>query len=152
MNRLVREHPGEVEQFLRAAAALRDAQFAGKGDRAEATRREHEELERLTRIGGEAVRQTLLAAAVDDDAARQLLEARLERELEPRGFGTLLAYAPPTAARPERASRPAGEAGSGDSAAGEAGFPREARNEEAGRQRRQHQTPGGEVVAPGSRS
>ena len=67
----------------------------------EATKREHEELERLTRIGGEAVRQTLLAAAVDDDAAQQLLEARLERELEPRGFGTLLAYAPPAAARPE---------------------------------------------------
>ena len=93
VNRLVREHRGEVEQFLRAATVLRDAQFSGKGDLAAATKQEHEELERLTRIGGEAVRQTLLAAAADEDAAQQLLEARLERELELSGFGTLLAVA-----------------------------------------------------------
>jgi hypothetical protein len=99
VNRLVREHRGEVERFLRAAAALRDAQFSGKGDLAAATKQEHEALESLTRSGGEAVRQTLLAAAVDDDAARQLLEARLDQELEPRGFGTLLAYARPAAAK-----------------------------------------------------
>ena len=94
VNRLVREHRGAVERFLRAAAVLREAQFSGKGDRAAATRKEHEELDKLVGLGGEAVRPTLLAAAVDDDAARQLLEARLERELEPAGFGTLLAYAP----------------------------------------------------------
>jgi hypothetical protein len=104
VNRLVREHRGEVEQFLRAAAALRDAQFSSKGDLAAATKQEHEELEGLIRSGGEAVRQTLLAAAVDDDAARQLLEARLERELEPRGFGTLLSHARPTAAKPAAAT------------------------------------------------
>jgi hypothetical protein len=103
-NRLVREHRGEVEQFLRAAAALRDAQFSGKGDLAAATKQEHEALEGLIRSGGEAVRQTLLAAAVDDDAAQQLLEARLERELEPRGFGTLLAHAGPAAATPTAAT------------------------------------------------
>ena len=101
VNRLVREHRGEVEQFLRAAAAMRDAQFSGKSDLTAATKEEHAALARLTRLGGEAVRQTLLAAAVDDEAAQQLLEARLERELEPRGFGTLLAYAPPAAARPK---------------------------------------------------
>ena len=106
VNRLVREQRGEVEQFLRAAAELRDAQFSGTGDLAAATRREHEALERLTRIGGETVRQTLLAAAVDDDAARQLLEARLERELEPRGFGTLLAHARPAAAKLTGAAEP----------------------------------------------
>jgi hypothetical protein len=110
VNVLVREHREEVEQFLRAATLLRDAQFSGKGDLATATRQEHEALERLTRIGGETVRQTLLAAAVDDDAAQQLRAARLERELEPRGFGTLLAHAgglsravpvtPPAAVRP----------------------------------------------------
>ena len=94
VNRLVRGHRAEVEQFLRAAAALRDAQFSGKGDLAASAKREQVELERLTGSGGEVVRQTLLAAAVDDDAARQLLEARLEQELEPRGFGTLLAHAP----------------------------------------------------------
>jgi hypothetical protein len=114
VNHLVREHRGEVEQFLRAVAALRDAQFSGAGDLAAARKKQHDELARLIRLGGEAVRQTLLAAAVDDDAARQLLEARLERELEPRGFGTLLAYAPPAAARPKEATapraRPKGEA------------------------------------------
>ena len=106
VNRLVREHRGEVEQFLHAAAELRDAQFAGTGDLAAATGKEHEALERLTSIGGEAVRQTLLAAAVDDDAAQQLLEARLERELEPRGFGTLHAHAPSAAAKPAGATAP----------------------------------------------
>jgi hypothetical protein len=104
VNRLVREHRREVEQFLHAAAVLRDAQFSGKADLAAATKREHEELEGLTRIGGEAVRQTLLAAAVDDDAARQLLEARLERELEPRGFGTLITHAPSIAVKPPAAT------------------------------------------------
>lgn len=94
VNRLVREHRGDVERFLRAAAVLREAQLSGKGDMASATGQEHEALERLVRVGGETVRQTLFAAAVDDDATRQLLEARLERPLEPRGFGTLLAYAP----------------------------------------------------------
>ena len=105
VNRLVREHRGEVEQFLRAAAALRDAQFSGKGDLAAAGRRERRALQRLTDLGGEAVRQTLLAAAVDDEAAQQVLEARLARELEPRGFGTLLSHAPTAPVRLERAER-----------------------------------------------
>jgi len=100
VNRLVREHRGEVEQFLRAAAALRDAQFAGKGDLATATEQEREELDRLVGAGGEAVRQTLLAAAADEDAARQLLDARLAQELELRGFGTLLAHVATTPAAP----------------------------------------------------
>jgi hypothetical protein len=111
VNRLVREHRDEVEQFLQAAAALRDAQFSGEGDLAAASRREREALERLTGLGGEAVRQTLLAAAVDDEAAQQVLEARLERELEPRGFGTLLAHAP--AARPKPASTEPGRPAQG---------------------------------------
>jgi hypothetical protein len=99
VNALVRQHRREVEQFLRAAAALREAQVAGKGDLAAATERERDALEQLVRLGGEAVRQTLLAAAVDEDAAASLLEARLERELEPRGFGTLLAHAGPMTQR-----------------------------------------------------
>ena len=99
VNRLVREHRRDVERFLGAAAALREAQFSGTGDVASATRQEHEALEELVSVGGEPVRETLLAAAVDDDAAQQLLEARLERPLEPRGFGTLLAHLPPSAAR-----------------------------------------------------
>jgi hypothetical protein len=104
VNRLVREHRGEVERFLHAAAEMRDAQFSGKGNLAAARTAEREALDQLTRIGGEAVRQSLLAAAVDDDAARQVLEAQLDREFEPRGFGTLLAYAPPAAPRLKRAS------------------------------------------------
>ncbi len=103
VNRLVREHRDEVERFLRAAAALRDAQFSGKGGLAAARKDEREVLDHLTRLGGERVRQSLLAAAVDEVAARQVLEARLDRELEPRGFGTLLAYAPP-AAKPREAA------------------------------------------------
>jgi len=99
VNRLVRDHRADVERFLRAAAVLREAQLSGKGDMASATGQEHEALKRLVRVGGETVRQTLLAAAVDDDAARQLLEARLERPLESRGFGTLLAHLPPSARR-----------------------------------------------------
>ena len=100
VNRLVREHRGEVERFLHAAAVLRDAQFGGKGDLAAATEQERGELERLIRAAGGGVRQTLLAAAADEDAAQRLLEARLVRELEPTGFGTLLAHVPPAAARP----------------------------------------------------
>src|SRR5579862_8280621 len=64
VNRLVRDHRAEVEDYLEAAAAMRDAQLAGKGDTAAATRRERESLERATRSGGEAVRQSLQAAAV----------------------------------------------------------------------------------------
>ncbi|MGZ4392209.1 MAG: hypothetical protein ACXVRK_08845 [Gaiellaceae bacterium] len=105
VNRLVREHRGEVEMFLRVAASLRDAQFAGEGDGAVAIQREREALDRLIRFGGDAVRQTLLAAAVDEDAARELLEGRLVRELEPRGFGTLLAHSRPTARKPVAAKR-----------------------------------------------
>ena len=103
VNRLVREHRAEVDEFLRAAKALRDAQFGGKGDLDAATRDERETLERLVRAGGEGVRQSLLAAAVDEAAARELVEGRLERELEPRGFGALLAgVKPPPASKPAR--------------------------------------------------
>jgi hypothetical protein len=103
VNRLVREHRREVEAFLHAAAILRDAQFAGKGDLQEATKDEREALERLTRAGGEPVRQSLLAAAVDEQAARELLAGRLEHQLDPRGFGTLLAHVRPAEARPTAA-------------------------------------------------
>jgi|SRR5579862_48131 len=99
VNRLVRDHRAEVEDYLEAAAAMRDAQLAGKGDTAAATRRERESLERATRSGGEAVRQSLQAAAVDEDAAQALLAGRLERALEPQGLGTLLAHVAQGAAK-----------------------------------------------------
>ena len=107
-NRLVREHRSEVEKFLRAAERLRDAQFAGKGDLAAATRDERQALERLVELGGAEVRQTLQAAAIDDGAAERLLRGRLERELEATGFGTLLAHAKPAAPKrkPARPRKP----------------------------------------------
>jgi hypothetical protein len=96
VNRLVREHRNDVDTFLEASAALRDAQVAGKGRLDDATKRQRDALARLVEAGGEGVRQSLLAAAVDEDAAQELLAGRLERELEPRGFGTLLAQVKPS--------------------------------------------------------
>jgi hypothetical protein len=104
VNRLVREHPDQVEEYLAAAAALRDAQFAGKGDVVAATKLEHETLDRLVDLASGEVRQTLQAAAVDDAAAEELRRGRLERELEPRGFGTLLSHAKPAPAKPKTAA------------------------------------------------
>jgi DNA-binding phage protein len=103
VNRLVREHGDQVEEYLAAAAALRDAQFAGKGDVAAATKLERETLDRLVDLASAEVRQTLQAAAVDDAAAEELRRGRLERELEPRGFGTLLSHAKRAPAKPKPA-------------------------------------------------
>src|SRR5262249_12612681 len=107
VNHLVREHRGDVDAFLNASAALLDAQVAGKGSLDDATKQQRDALARLVKAGGEPVRQSLLAAAVDEDAANELLAGRLERELEPRGFGTLLSHVKPSArpARPKPAKR-----------------------------------------------
>jgi hypothetical protein len=105
VNRLVRDHRAEVEGFLRAAEALRDAQLAGKGDVVEATRREREALRSLVRSGGDAVRQTLLAAAADSAAAEELRQGRLHRELEPAGFTALLSQVQVAAPRPAAARK-----------------------------------------------
>jgi len=100
VNRLVHNHRIQVEAFLDTAARLRDAQFAGKGDLGAAARAERVALEELVDLGGESVRASLQAAAVDDDIARELRAARLVREPEPAGFGTLLAHAEPAKATP----------------------------------------------------
>jgi hypothetical protein len=99
VNRLVRAHRSQVEGFLEAAARLRDAQVAGKGDLGAAAQAERAALAELVGLGGEAIRPTLEAAAVDDGVARDLLAARLVREPEPAGFGTLLTYADPSSAK-----------------------------------------------------
>lgn len=99
VNLLVRSHRAEVEAFLEAAARLRDAQVAGKGDVAAAARAERDALEKLIAFGGEAVRGALEAAGVDDAVARDVLAGRLVREPEPAGFGTLLAHAGPSSTR-----------------------------------------------------
>ena len=106
-NRLVREHRPEVDAFLAAAATLRDAQVANKGNIASAAIAQRDALEKLVSLGGESVRATLQAAAVDDNTARDLLAARLVREPEPAGFGTLLAYSEPEAAKASTAARAA---------------------------------------------
>jgi hypothetical protein len=103
VNRLVREHRAQVEEYLAAASALRDAQLGGKSDVAGATKRARETLDRLVRLAGGEVRQTLQAAAVDDGSAEELRRGRLERELEPGGFGTLLSHAQPAPAKSRQA-------------------------------------------------
>jgi hypothetical protein len=98
VNQLARRHARELHSFLDAAAHLRKAQLGG-GDVRETIRNERDALERLIGIAGEyagrtqlpRVRQTLEAAAVDEDAASHVRAGRLERELEPGGFGTLVA-------------------------------------------------------------
>jgi hypothetical protein len=99
VNQLVRRHRAQVEAFLAAAAALRDAQFAGKGDLGAAAQAEQVALDELVNLAGEPARATLQAAAVDDEIARDLLAGQLVREPEPAGFGTLLAHAEPATAR-----------------------------------------------------
>jgi len=122
VNRLVRSHRSQVEAFLDTATRLRDAQFAGKGALATAANAERAALDELVDLGGEMVRASLLAAAVDDEIARELLAARLVREPEPAGFGTLLTHAEPDTAhsaakaKPGR-RRPPGPARPDDSAA-----------------------------------
>jgi hypothetical protein len=106
VNRLVRTHRSEVDAFFQAAATLRDAQFAGKGDLATAAHVERAALEELVSLGGDSVRPTLQAAAVDDNTAREVLEARLVTEREPAGFGTLLAYAEPAKTDKRRDTEP----------------------------------------------
>ncbi|HET7043830.1 MAG TPA: hypothetical protein VFI37_03180 [Gaiellaceae bacterium] len=101
VNQLARRHRSELDSFLAAARELRDAQLGG-GEVGAATTRQREALRRLLQLGGEyagstqidRVRQTLQAAAVDDEAAEEVLAGRLERELEAAGFGSLLAAAP----------------------------------------------------------
>jgi hypothetical protein len=105
-NQLARRHRSELDRFLEAAARLRKAQL-GEGDVRSATSEERKALERLLGLAGEyggaaqlaRVRQTLEAAAVDDDAAGLVRAGRLERELEPGGFGSLLAATPHTRRR-----------------------------------------------------
>jgi hypothetical protein len=110
VNQLARRHAAELDAFLGAAAQLRHAQLKG-GDVRSATQEERQALQRLLQLAGEyagsaqidRVRQTLAAAAVDESAAEAVRAGRLERELEPGGFGTLVAGpAPKRRAAPRR--------------------------------------------------
>lgn len=112
VNQLSRRHHAALDEFLDAALAAREAQLGGRPDAREAILRQRQALEKLVRaardeLGGKVsdavagkIRQTLEAAAVDDRAAETVRRGRLEKELEPAGFGTLAAHAPPGRARP----------------------------------------------------
>jgi hypothetical protein len=107
VNQLTRRRHADLDEFLEAAAAARDAQLGGGADPHEAIARQRRALETLVRaareeLGGDAseavtgrIRQTLEAAAVDDGAAEAVRQGRLAKELEPAGFGTLAAHAKP---------------------------------------------------------
>jgi hypothetical protein len=105
VNQLTRRRHADLDEFLEAAAAARDAQLSGAGDARDAVQRQRQALETLVRTAGEElggaseavaarIRQTLEAAAVDDGAAEAVRLGRLDKELEPAGFGTLAAHAP----------------------------------------------------------
>jgi hypothetical protein len=116
VNQLTRRRHADLDEFLDASVAARDAQLGGAADAREAVQRQRKALEALVRsareeLGGDAsetvttrIRQTLEAAAVDDDAAEAVRAGRLDKELEPAGFGTLAAHAPKPAARGKRAA------------------------------------------------
>jgi len=110
VNQLARTRRKDVEALIEAGRRLRKAQAEG-GDFASASKAERDALRRLLDdargLGAtsnaiqDQVRGTLQAAAADDEAAAQVLEGRLERELEAPGFEPLLAAAA-AAPRPPR--------------------------------------------------
>jgi hypothetical protein len=105
VNQLTRRRHADLDEFLEAAAAARDAQLGGTTDLRDAIGRQRRALETLLgaareELGGGAsdavagrIRQTLEAAAVDDAAAGAVRRGRLVKELEPAGFGTLAVHA-----------------------------------------------------------
>jgi hypothetical protein len=111
VNQLSRRRHADLDEFLDAAAAARDAQLGGSDDPRDAIARQRRALESLVaaardELGGDAsetvaarIRQTLEAAAVDDEAAEAVRQGRLVKELEPAGFGTLAAHARPARGR-----------------------------------------------------
>jgi hypothetical protein len=130
VNQLTRRRHADLDEFLEAAVAAREAQLGGSGAR-EAVRRLRDALDALVdsareELGGKAsdavagkIRQTLEAAAVDDRAAEDVRRGRLAKELEPAGFGTLAAHAK---ARPagKKPARPTEDAAAAKKALAEA--------------------------------
>jgi chromosome segregation ATPase len=129
VNQLTRRRHAGLDEFLDAAVAAREAQLGGKPEAREAIKHQRDALEKLVRaareeLGGKAseavtgkIRQTLEAAAVDDRAAEDVRKGRLAKELEPAGFGTLAAHAPPPG---KERPRPAKNAAAGKKALAEA--------------------------------
>jgi hypothetical protein len=97
VNRLARDHADDVESLLAAGRALRQAQLGG-GDRdamRDAGRDEREAVERLVEAAGrglsdavrEEVRETLHAAASDDEARELIRHGVLREARRAVGFG-----------------------------------------------------------------
>jgi hypothetical protein len=141
VNQLIRTHRRELDALFAAGDALRDVQAGVLGGSADArdlrsaAEQERAAVDALVQIGQgllssgghelsattiERVAETLHAAALDDDARRQVGEGRLVRELRHVGLGAGLGGAvatppaPPatdTGAKPARGSRGARKAG-----------------------------------------
>jgi hypothetical protein len=120
LNQLARTRPQEVRRLIEAGERLRKIQASGKGDVRALTEAERAAasvlLDRARSLLDEAgrtpteatlqpVRMTLAAAAADPEAAEQLRQGRLERELEPPAFGGLLAQMSEQAAEGNKHAR-----------------------------------------------
>ena len=127
VNQLVRTQKGLVDKLFEAGDALRAAQeevLAGKGDRqglrtaVEDERQAVDELitaarglltaegDELSPAVIERVGETLHAAALDEDARREVADGRLQRELQHVGFGPGAAT-PTKPAKAAKADKPA---------------------------------------------
>ena len=122
VNQLTRRRHPDLDEFLEAAVAAREAQLGGDADARERIRLQRDALERLARAAREElrgkasdavatkIRETLEAAAVDDLAAEDVRRGRLVKELEPAGFGTLAEHARPAGKKQPRPSQDAAAA------------------------------------------
>jgi hypothetical protein len=118
VNQLARRHPQELKALVKAGDGLRKAQrgaVSGRGAEAlrTATRAHRDRLDDLTAAARheldaagptlQRVVQTLRAASVDKEASKRLLAGTLTEDVEPAGFGSLLAAVPEP--KPRRARR-----------------------------------------------
>jgi hypothetical protein len=122
VNQLTRRHHADLDEFLEASVAARDAQLGGRADAREAVKHLRDTLDRLVaaardELRGKAseavtsrIRQTLESAAVDDQAAKDVRRGRLVKEFEPAGFGTLAAHARPAGKKPKPPTKDAAAA------------------------------------------
>jgi hypothetical protein len=109
VNQLARRHPQELKDLVKTGDALRKAQRGAVGGRGgdalrTATRAHRDRLDELTSIARhdletagptlQRVVQTLRAASVDKEASKTLLAGTLTEDVEPAGFGSLLAAVP----------------------------------------------------------
>ena len=115
VNQLARRRAEDVQALLAAADRLRDVQAGGGGDFAATAKAERDAVQKLVSVAEDVLREagrppteatlervatTLQTAAADQSARRDLERGRLVRDLEPAGFGSLLAAAAETPRAP----------------------------------------------------